>query len=559
MSRILLVFYLMLLIGCKSSVDYSAPGFVRPNAMVVSAHPLASQVGREILQKGGNAVDAAIAVQFALAVVHPSAGNLGGGGFMVIRQADGTVHSLDFREMAPAAAHRDMYLDERGDVIENLSLRGHLASGVPGSVDGMVKAYEKFGTMNWEELVQPAIDIARNGHILTEKEANGLNWIQQWLKETNTVLPEQFIGEWKKGDKVYNEDLAQTLERVQQQKRDGFYMGQTAALIAKEMSRGNGIITLNDLADYRSVWRTPVEGHYRGYHIISMPPPSSGGIALLQLLKMTEPYPVRDWGFQDPRTIHLMTEAERRVYADRATHLGDPDFYNVPAHTLLHDDYLRSRMADYDENKATRSEMTAAGEVYQESEQTTHFSIVDAAGNAVAVTTTLNGSYGSKLVIGDAGFFMNNEMDDFSIKAGEPNMFGLIGGEANAIEGGKRMLSSMTPTIVAHEGELFMVTGTPGGATIITSVYQNLLNVIDHGMSMQGAVSAPRFHHQWLPEKTFYEEGTIPPATIKKLESMGHTFGTRGSIGRVDAILRLKDGTLEGGADPRGDDAADGY
>lgn len=554
---------IILLSSCASPVqntpDRAIRGEVEKNAMVVSAHPLASAVGRDILKQGGNAVDAAIAVQFALAVVHPAAGNIGGGGFMVIREPNGDVYCLDFREKAPGKASRNMYLDEDGDVIENLSLRGHLASGVPGSVDGMSKAFERFGSKTWDQLLEPAVALASDGFELTEKEAGGLNWIQEAMTETNTVAAPQFTGNWKAGDRVANEDLANTLRRIKTNGRDGFYKGETAELIVQEMQRGNGFISLEDLANYDAQWRTAVTGDYRGYNIISMPPPSSGGIALIQLLKMVEPYPIGEWGFQDPRTVHLITEAERRVYADRATHLGDPDFYNVPDLELIDAGYLKRRMEDFSMEGSSDSENIAAGRILAESEETTHFSIVDANGTAVSVTTTLNGGFGSKLVVGGAGFFLNNEMDDFSIKPGVPNMFGLLGGEANAIVPGKRMLSSMTPTIVTKDGELFMVVGTPGGATIITSVFQTIVNVIDHKMSMQGAVSAPRFHHQWYPTDIFYERGSFPSPLIESLEKLGHSVKERGQYGRVDGILVLPNGQLEGGADPRGDDSAKGF
>jgi gamma-glutamyltranspeptidase / glutathione hydrolase len=527
--------------------------------MVVSAHPLASAVGVHILRQGGTAMDAAIAVQFALAVVHPAAGNIGGGGFMVIREKDGTTSSLDFRETAPLAAKENMFRGENDEVIEELSLRGHLASGVPGTVDGMVSAYQKFGTLPWKDLVQPAIDLAQKGFPLTVKEARGLNGIQESLEEFNTVVPDYLINSWQEGDSLYLLDLAETLVRIRDLGRAGFYDGTTADLFVTEMKRGGGIIQHEDLASYRSIWRDPVLASYRGYRIISMAPPSSGGIALVQLLKMVEPYPLHEWSRDSIQTIHLFTEAQRRVYADRATHLGDPDFYVVPKKDLLADAYLQNRMSDFSPAKATPSESVMAGEMVPESEQTTHFSIVDKFGNAVSVTTTLNGGYGSRVVVGDAGFFLNNEMDDFSVKPGEPNMFGLLGGEANEIAPMKRMLSSMTPTIVDKDGRLFMVVGTPGGATIITSVFQVITNVIDFNMGMQTAVDYPRIHHQWQPDVIFPEENALSSDQMEALENLGHSLETRSSIGRVDAILVLPDGKLEGGADPRGDDAAAGY
>jgi len=535
-------------------------GLISSNGMVVSAHPLASKIGLDILKQGGNAVDAAIAVQFALTVVHPSAGNIGGGGFMVYRSGLGEIYTLDFREAAPGKASRNMYIGENDMVIDGLSTRGHLASGVPGAVDGMVKAYEQFGTLSWESLIEPSIKIASEGHTLTEKEASGLNENRENFLKYNTLEPEAFLkDEWTEGDVIKHPDLANTLTRIRDTGRSGFYEGETANLIIAEMERGKGWITMEDLAAYHAKWREPVVGEYRGYKIISMGPPSSGGIALVQLLNSVESYNLSEMEFHSAASIHLMVEAEKRVYADRATHLGDPDFYDVPANMLANLDYNQLRMSDFDPGKATPSDLISAGEIMVESEETTHFSIVDKDGNAVSITTTLNGGYGSKVVVAGAGFFLNNEMDDFSIKPGFPNMFGLIGGEANAIEPQKRMLSSMTPTIVEKDGDLYMVVGTPGGSTIITSVFQTIVNVLDFGMGMQEAVDAKRFHHQWKPDKIMIERGGIDSLVVKNLENLGHEFYNRGSIGRVDAILVLPDGTMEGGADHRGDDAATGY
>ncbi len=552
---------LVAIIGCQpTETTISQTGLLADSGMVVSAHPLASDVGLEILKNGGNAVEAAIAVQFALAVTHPSAGNLGGGGFMVIRLKDGSSYTLDFREAAPLKAHRDMYLSDSGTVVDQLSIDGHLASGVPGSVDGMIKAYEKFGQMDWAKLVQPSIDLALNGFALTKKEAAGLNNNQEKFKSLNTVAPDFLLGDWKAGDKVVYTDLGHTLERIRDQKRAGFYEGKTADDIVSEMERGSGIISYEDLKTYQSKWRDPIFGYYKGYKVISMPPPSSGGVALLQLLGIVEDFPLNTLGWQNDETIHAIVEAERRVYADRATYLGDPDFTKVPVKELVDHTYLTERMSNFNPKIATPSDSVAAGSIqYYESDETTHFSVVDKFGNAVSVTTTLNGGYGSKVVVSGSGFILNNEMDDFSVKPGVPNMFGLIGGEANSIQPKKRMLSSMTPTIVEKDNELFMVVGTPGGSTIITSVFQVILNVIDHNMGMQEAVEVPRFHSQWLPDVVVYENGRIDSLALQKLEDRGHQFNTTGSIGRVDAILVRKDGKLEGGADPRGDDAASGY
>ena len=556
-------FILFVLVNCSTPqkvTDAPPIGLISDSAMVVSAHPLASQVGLEILRQGGNAVDAAIATQFALAVVYPAAGNIGGGGFMMIRTSDGEADALDFREAAPALASRDMYLDENGEVIEKLSTRGHLAAGVPGSVDGMVKAYEKYASMPWTSLLQPAVDLATKGFTLTAREAKGLNRNQEDFEKYNTIIPAFLMKEWQPGDSIRWPALGKTLERIRDEGREGFYAGKTADDIVAEMERGNGIITLEDLASYEAVWRKPITGYYKGYKITSMSPPSSGGLALLQLLASVEDHDIKSLGHNTPGAIHLMTEAERRVYADRATHLGDPDFYQVPQVNLLDSAYLRERMGNFSPLSATPSDAILAGSfTLVESEETTHFSIVDVNGMAVSVTTTLNGGYGSKVVVAGSGFILNNEMDDFSVKPGFPNLYGLVGGEANAIESKKRMLSSMTPTIVEKDGELFMVLGTPGGSAIITSVFQTLINVLDHGMGMQQAVSVPRVHHQWKPDLVFYEEGGLDPSVIEELTERGHELKERPAYGKVDAILVLPGGLLEGGADPRGDDTALGY
>ncbi len=563
------LFLLLLVIGfvsCQTETPRVVKrGLITDKAMVVSAHPLASEVGKAIMEKGGNAIDAAVATQFALAVVYPGAGNIGGGGFMISRMANGEIAALDYREKAPIAGGRDMYLDENGDVISGVSRRGHLASGVPGTVSGLVTAHSKYGTLDWTEVVQPAIDLAANGWALTAREARGLNGNRKAFIETNTVMPDFFLAaentEWKEGDMVSIPELAQTLERIRDNGHDGFYKGETADLIVAEMKRGNGIISLEDLATYQAEWRTPVTGNYRGYEFISMPPPTSGGIAIAQLFAAVEPFDLMEMGFHSPEAIHLITEAERRVYADRAQHLGDEDFYPVPKEGLRDPNYIKQRMSNFNPSMATKSaDISAGNPAPRESEETTHLSVVDPEGNAVSVTTTLNGGMGSKVFVGGAGFLLNNEMDDFSIKPGVPNMFGLVGGVANAIEPGKRMLSSMTPTIVARNGKLFMVVGTPGGSTIITSVFQTILNVVDFNMGMQEAVEAPRFHHQWLPDMLQIENrAAFDSLTLSALERMGHSLRARGNIGRVDAILVLPDGKLEGGADPRGDDTAKGF
>lgn len=568
MKRLITALLVLGLFACQSTpeqvIDTKDRGLITEKAMVVSAHPLASQVGKEIMQKGGNAVDAAIAVQLTLAVVYPGAGNIGGGGFMVARMADGEVATLDYREKAPAAGGRDMYLDDNGDVISRLSTRGHLAAGVPGSVAGFEAAHKKFGKLPWADLVQPSIDIAANGWVLTDKEAGKLNGNRKNFIEYNTVAPDFFLAaedsEWKEGDRVSNPDMARTLERIRDNGRDGFYKGETARLIVEEMKRGGGIISLDDLEKYDAQWREPVKTTYRGYEITSMPPPSSGGIALAQLFQSVEPHDLNSWGFHSEKAVHLIVEAERRAYADRAAHLGDPDFYKVPREGMLKKSYQAERMKNFDPNKASLSaDVSAGAPAPAESMETTHLSVVDEAGNAVSVTTTLNGGMGSKVFVAGAGFLLNNEMDDFSVKPGIPNMYGLVGGEANAIQPGKRMLSSMTPSIVSKDGKLIMVVGTPGGSTIITSVFQTIVNVIDFEMGMQEAVSAPRFHHQWLPDIVVFEKAGMDSTLMNNLEAKGHKFRGTNAIGRVDAILVLSDGRLEGGADPRGDDKAEGF
>ncbi|AHM60320.1 gamma-glutamyltranspeptidase [Flammeovirgaceae bacterium 311] len=563
MTRSVLILFIFFLYVSCADRDVEETGLITEQAMVVTAHPLASAVGVDILKQGGNAIDAAIAVQFALAVVYPDAGNIGGGGFLVLRQHDGSIDALDYREAAPGAAHADMYLDEAGEVIEDLSLKGHLAAGVPGTVDGMVQAHEKYGSMPWAALVQPAVSLAAKGFPLTEKEAKKLNEQQKDFLRYNTLRPNFILKDnWQEGDSLRIQDLAAALRLIRDRGRAGFYEGPTANNIVAEMKRGGGIISKEDLQQYSSVWRDPLTANIGPYRIISMPPPSSGGIALIQLLTVTQEYPLQEWGWNSAQSAHLMIEAERRVYADRAEHLGDPDYWEVPVEGLLDSAYILQRMADIDLDRATDSDAVAAGEpMAYESPNTTHYSIVDAMGNAVSVTTTLNSSFGSKVFVAGSGFLLNNEMDDFSVKPGHPNSYRVIGGEANAIEPGKRMLSSMTPTILEKGGALYMVVGSMGGSTIITTVYQIISNIIHHNFSMQGAVNAGRFHHQWKPDWILSEWGALGPGTGLKLWVRGHKIApkTSGGIGRAAGILVLPDGRLEGGADPRGDDAAAGF
>jgi gamma-glutamyltranspeptidase / glutathione hydrolase len=537
---------------------------IADSAVVSTAHPLASKVGLDILKQGGNAIDACIAVQFALAVVYPRAGNLGGGGFLVYRSGDGKeLSTLDYREKAPLAGHRDMYLDKNGNVVPGMSQKGPAASGVPGTVNGCYSMFLKYSKLkDWKKLVQPSIDLAEKGFAMTDLEARRLNTSKRDFVEHNTMptaLIKKDTQDWNKGDILVQKELAHTLVLIRDKNVSGFYEGETAQKIVAEMKRGNGLISLEDLKQYKSVWRKPLIGQYKGHEIITMPPPSSGGIAMLQLMSIVSNYPLSNYGFHTPESIHLIVEAERRVYADRSEHLGDADFYPVQTKKLLNNDYLKKRFEDFDPQKATPSKNIKAGDLAAVSEQTTHFCIVDSEGNAVSLTTTLNDNYGCKTVVGGAGFLLNNEMDDFSSKPGVPNMYGAIGGEANAIQPQKRPLSSMTPTIVTKDGKLFMVVGTPGGTTIITSVFQTITNVIDFKMSGTEATHARRFHSQWAPDILFIEKNTFTPELIETLTKMGHKVQERYHLGLVETILVRSDKKLEGVADDRGDDDAVGY
>ena len=546
----------------KNTADFlEGQKIISEHGMVVSAHPQGSRTGVTILKEGGNAIDAAVATGFALAVCYPEAGNIGGGGFIVIRTADGLYDVLDFREKAPLASSADMYLSESGEVVEGLSTDTHLSAGVPGSVDGLITIHSKYGKLPFRKVIQPAIDLAEKGYQITGEQARSLNLSRDSFIRKN-LGKQVFVKDtpWNDGDTIRQPELAETLKRIRDDGRDGFYSGKTAALIIAEMHRGKGLITQSDLDEYKSVYRNPLVTEYRGYRLITVPPPSGGGIILFQLLGMVEQYPLSEWGSNSAESIHLIAEAERRAFADRAEYSGDPDFVKVPVNGLLDRTYLAGRLSDFNKSRATLSSDIRAGEPEgYESRETTHYSVVDASGNAAAVTTTLNNIYGSGIIVNGAGFFLNNEMDDFSVKPGVPNIFGLTGGYANAIEPGKRMLSSMTPVIVEKEGKLFLVAGSPGGSTIPTSVFQVIINVIDYNMTLGNAVDNGRFHHQWLPDYISFETGYIDSLTLLKLNKLGHETRARQAIGRVNAIQVLPDGRLSGSADRRGDNTSCGY
>ncbi|WP_102978917.1 gamma-glutamyltransferase [Chryseobacterium scophthalmum] len=557
MKKIIISF---ILLSCSLSVQYTDINIVKEvkvknKGVVVSAHPLASEAGAKILKMGGNAYDAVVATQYALAVVYPQAGNIGGGGFLVGVKNNGEKFTLDYRETAPKNASKNMYLNKNGKANTDLSQNGRLAVGIPGSVAGFF-ATLKHCNLPMEKLIQPAIDLAEKGFAITEQEARLLNshkeYFQKYNKTSNAFVKNEV---WKSGDILIQKELAETLKLIQRSGLKGFYEGKTAELLVSEMKKENGIITLEDLKNYKVAERKALEFDYKGNNVISMPLPSSGGILLAQMLKMSGYENLEKYQQNSTQAVQIMVEAERRAFADRAEYMGDPDFIQDKTVYLISDDYLKNRWKSFSFSKATPS--SEVGKVInqpKESTETTHISVIDKDGNAAAVTTTLNGLYGSKVVVSGAGFFLNNEMDDFSIKPGVPNMFGAVGGEANAIQPNKRMLSSMTPTIVLKNGKPYMVVGTPGGTTIPTSVYQSIVNVIDFKLNTNMTVNSPKFHHQWLPETVSFERN-FPETTIKDLEKLGYKAERVNQLGRTEMIVIDDNGNIHAVADGRGDDS----
>ena len=557
-------FILILLIHQVLISAYPDPVFGK-NGMIVSTSKQASEAGIEILKKGGNAIDAAVAVGFALAVTSSSDGNIGGGGFLVASLANGNSFTIDHREKAPISANKDMFLNDSGNVVPGMSLYSRASSGVPGTVDGLIRALEDHGSGNitLREVLNPAIVLAERGFFLSHYEASRFNSYKDFFlrnEAASKIFVRKDKNPWKKGDKFIQKDLAKTLKRIARYGRDGFYKGPVAKLIENEMKRGNGLITLEDLENYSSKYRSPIKGTYKNFKIISMGPPSSGGTLLINMLNMLEFYPMDTIGWNSSDYIHIKTEVERRAYADRAEHMGDPDFWDVPIDFLTSKRYAEKRTQNIQLGKASLSSSISATKNFgYESPETTHYSVVDQWGNAVSVTTTINLGYGNGCIVDGAGFFLNNEMDDFSSKPGVPNAFGLVGNEANAIEPEKRPLSSMTPTIVLKNDKPFLIIGSPGGSTIITTTMQTILNVIDHNMDIKEAVCSARFHSQWLPDVIQFEPNSLTKDVRINLESKGHKlFPRSGFIGEANGILITEDG-FYGGGDCRGQTSAIGY
>lgn len=552
MAKILFrLFFFLTIISCNTNKF--------KNGMVVSAKLDASKIGIEILKNGGNAFDAMIATDLALAVVYPNAGNLGGGGFMVYRLANGAKGSLDYREKAPLKSSKNMYLDENSNIVKGLSIKGGLSVAVPGTVAGLFEIHEKFGSLPFSQLIQPSIDLAEQGYVISKKQANTLNQFQNEIYELNDSI-KLFDSKFKEGDVFVNKSLSKTLKKIQSEGKDAFYDGELTSVMIDYLNKKGGILTYDDFKLYEPIWRDPLIFNYKDLKIISMGPPSSGGVVLGQILRTIEDVDLSKIKHNSTEYIQLLVEAEKLSFADRSKYLGDPDFNTIPISNLLNKNYLKDRFGDFKFENATKSSNIRPGSFFKESIETTHYSIVDKYGNAVSVTTTLNGNYGSKLISGELGFFFNNEMDDFSIKPGYPNMYGLVGGEINSIEPEKRMLSSMTPTIVEQNGKLSLILGSPGGPTIITSVLQTILNFYEYGFDIQKSVDLPRFHHIWLPDKIFYEDKIMTNKTKEELINKDYILNsTHGFIGRVDAIHVDNNNFFHSGADKRGDDASSAY